>query len=126
LAEVPSGERLILFPQPRGHLAHGGPAQEAGPRRVAEGRLDVPGAQAAGEHLDGELLELGGAPGQARAHPRAEGLGAVRDLGHAILDGPFGRLQPAAPVAIAMAGPRRRPLLVVATAEGGVYLSLQG
>jgi hypothetical protein len=57
--------------------------------------LDVPGAQAAGEQLDGQPLKLGGPPGQPGPDPRHERLGAIRDLRHAVLDGAFCRPQPA-------------------------------
>jgi hypothetical protein len=126
LAQIASREGLVLEPEPLGDLAHGRPAQEAPAVTAPEGGLDIPGAQAAGEQLDGQPLELGGPPGQPRPDPRHEGLGAIRDLRHPVLDGAFRRPQPAPPVAIPIPAAGLRPALVVAPAQGVAHLRLQG
>jgi hypothetical protein len=77
LTEVAAGERFVFLPQPFGHLADGGATQHARAARIAEGRFDVPRAQAAGVHLHGELLQFGRPAGQARADTRHERFGAI-------------------------------------------------
>jgi len=124
--EVARRERFVLLPQPLGHLADRRATQDAGAPRVAEGGFDVPRAQPAGIHLDGELLELRRPPGHPGPHPRHERLGTIRHLGHAVVDRAFGRAQSSAPIAIAIAGARRRAVLVVAATHRVGDLRLQG
>jgi hypothetical protein len=88
LAEVAAGEGLVLRPQPLGDLAHRGAAQQDRSGCVAKGRLGVPRAQPACVHLDGELLELGRAPGQPGLDPRHERLGAIGHRGTPYSIGP--------------------------------------
>jgi hypothetical protein len=125
LAEVPPRERLVLLPQPLGHLADGGPTQQARAAGVTKGRFDVPGAQPARVHLDGQLLQLRRPPGQPGAHPRDERLGPIGHLRHAVLDGALRRAQPPAPVAVAIAGARDGSALVVPAAHGLSHLGFQ-
>ncbi len=103
-----------VSPQPLGHLADRGAAQHARAARVAEGRFDVPRAQAARVHLDGELLELRRPAGQAGAGAGHERLGARGDLRHPVLDRAFGGPQPGAAIAVPIAAPRLGAVFVVA------------
>jgi len=64
-----------------------------------------------GEHLDRQPLQLGGPAGQPRSDPRDERLSPIGHLRHAVLDGAFGRAQPAPPVAIPIASARRGAVL---------------
>ena len=96
-----------------GHLAHRGATQHAPAARVAKGGLNVAGAQPAGVHLQRQLFELGSPARQPRAHARHERLGTIGDLRHAVLDRALRRAQAAPPVPIAIAGARRRAVLVV-------------
>src|SRR5439155_24395743 len=99
--------------------------QQAGAGRVPEGGLDVPGAQSPRVHLDGEPLELGRPPGEPGAHAGHERLGAIRDLGHAVLDGALGRAQPAAAIPVSVARAGRRAGFVVASPDDFGHFGLQ-
>src|SRR5262249_30022605 len=82
-------------------------------------------AQSAGEHLDRQALQFRRPARQAGAHPRDKRLRAIRDLGDAVLDGPFGRAQAAAPIAIPVPGARPSPILVVLPSDRLGDLGLQ-
>src|SRR6059036_1618154 len=125
-AEIPPGEGFVLLPQPLGHLADRRATQDAGPARIAERRFDVPCAQPAREHLHRQALELRRAARQAGPHAGDKRLDAIGDLRDPILDGPLRTGEPAAPIAIAVAGAGRRPVLVVAAAHGVGDLRFQG
>src|SRR5439155_906823 len=111
-------EGFVLLPQPLGHLADGGAAQHTGAAGIAERRFDVPRAQPPREHLHRQALELRRATRQAGPHTGDKRLDPISDLRDAILDRPLGGGEPAAAIAIAVAGARRRPVLVVAAAHG--------
>src|SRR5262249_999002 len=66
----------------------------------------------AGEHLDRQALQLGRPARETGAHPRDKRRRAIRDLGDAVLDRPFGRAQPTAPISVAVAGAWRGPVLL--------------
>jgi hypothetical protein len=125
LAQVPAGEGLVLLPQLLGHLADGGTAEQAGPVLVLKGRLDIPRTQAAGEHLDSQALQLCRPAGQAGSDAGHERLGPIRDLRYSILDRTLGRAQAPTPIAIAIAGARLGPVLVVPTPHRLGHLRLQ-
>src|SRR5437867_8044149 len=124
-AEVPSGEGFVLLPEPLGHLADRRATQHAGAARIANRRFDVPRAQPTREPLYRQALELRCAARQAGPYARRERLGAIGHLRHAILDGPLRGGEPAAAIAIAVAGAGRRPILVVAAAHRGGDLRFQ-
>jgi len=88
--------------------------------RAVEACIDllVSGAQPPRKHLHRQALELRRAPRQAGPPAGRERLGAIGDLRHAVLDGSLGGGEPAAAIAIAVAGAGRRPVLVVAAAHG--------
>ena len=125
LAEVPSGKGLVLLPEPFGHLAHRRAAQHARPCVVPERRLDVAGAQPPGEHLDSQALQFGRPACQPGAYPGHKRLGAIGHLRDAVLDRALGCAQAAAPIAIPVAGARRRPVLVVVPPDRLGDLSFQ-
>src|SRR5262245_21127546 len=117
LAQIAGGEGFVLLPEPLGDLTHRRPAQETLAVAVPEGGFDVSRTQAAGEQFDRQALELGGPTRQARADPRREGFGAIRDLGHAVLDGAFGGAQPAPPVTVPIPASGLGPAFVVGSAR---------
>jgi len=125
LAEIPVGEGLVLLPQPLGDLAHGRAAQQAAPGRVAEGRFDVPRAQAAGERLHRQALQLGRPPRQPGPHARRKRLGPIGHLRNAILDRALGRAQPAPPIAVSVPRAGGGPILVVLAPHRLGHLGLQ-
>src|SRR5207249_457676 len=116
----------IIRPTPSdrgGRGESGGGAKTPSPKR----RFDVPRAQPAREHLHRQALELHraarpGRPARGRQTARRD----RRPAGpHTRWTPPhFG--EPAAPIAIAVAGAGRRPVLVVATAHGVGDLRFQG
>jgi hypothetical protein len=77
LAEIPGGEGFVLLPQPLGDLAHCGAAQQAPAGGVPKGGFDVARAQAAGEHLHRQALQLGCPPHQPGAHARHKRFRAI-------------------------------------------------
>ncbi len=125
LAQIPGGEGFVLLPQPLGDLAHRRPTQETPPLAIPEGRLDVPRAQPPRIHLDGQPLQFSCSAGQARPDPRLEGLQPIRHLRDPVLDRTLGGLQPSAPIAVPVPGPRRGPARVVPAAHRLTHLGLQ-
>src|SRR5262249_3917074 len=109
---------FILLPEPLRDLANGGAAEHARSGGVAEGRLDVPDAQPSGEHLHGQALELPRPAGQAGAPAPDERPSAIGHPPAPPLGWPLSRAPAAAPVAIAIAGARRRAMRVVLPAQG--------
>ena len=125
LGEVAGREGFVLGPETLGDLAYRRPAQQRAAALVGEQRLDVAGRKAARIHLDRQRLQLLAAPSHRLAQPRAERLGPVGDLRRAVLDRPLGALQPPGPVAVAVAGARRRAPRVVPAPERIRGLALQ-
>jgi hypothetical protein len=89
-AQVPAREGLVLLPRPVGDLTDGRAAEQAGPRRVLKGGLDV---AIAGARL-GAVLVVPAADGLGHlrlqrflhdlAHGQLEQLGAGVAVGHAL------------------------------------------
>src|SRR5438034_11098625 len=71
-------------------------------RPCSSENLDVPRRKPAGIHLDGQPLQLLGAPFEPLAHPRSVWLPQVRHLRRRVLDRSLGALQPPTPIAVSI------------------------
>jgi hypothetical protein len=104
------------------------PAARLAPERARLRPLPVPAAQYALKIpvVVGAQARVRHAGGEYSMPPETIGQPAtVSDLGHAALDRPFGRPQPAPPVAVAVAGPGSGAMLVMLPAHGLRHLGLQ-
>ena len=123
--EIPARKLLVVRPQARADLRDRGARQQQSPALVAERVLDVAHRKATGEELDGQVLQGLRLPLQVFADRRVVRLRLAGDLGRRIVHRSLGGLQPARPIAIAIARARLRAVLVVVPADRVPRLRLQ-
>ena len=124
-AQVSLGEVLVVPPELLAKLGDCGPRQQELTIIGPEGVLDVPHRQAAGQHLDGQLLQRLGPPLGVPADVRPEGIGAPGDLRGAELDRALGRFQATGPVSVAVALALFGAALIVIPPQSVPRLGLQ-
>ena len=115
--EIPARKFLVVRPQARTDLRHRGARQQQSSALVAERVLDVAHRKAAGEKLDGQVLQGLRLPLQVFADRRTVRLRPAGDLGRRVVHDSLGGLQSTWPIAVTIARAWFRPVLVVVAAD---------